>query len=567
MKIYLPTSVAYNFKTVDASWTYDATINNDVVNNYNSIVNGSTIYGINYFNEAADGTVTPTTDKVNAQRSYMYTNFTLSGVDSQGKTDEFVTTYNANYTLCLDTFTANEIDYILTKVDSIGAYIYFIKDIFGNVKEVVQEVTNVKNRAIIVEVQKSNATDKGYGAEETFTNQSVKVELTMTVETHYEFGVCLDKKCTAVINLTKDDVKQVKYWRVDVVVDENGYDRDAYQEGDVASKNYAHEDYAASGSMRNVYCKTAADCTDAQVFDSSKINLPDGFGFSSFDGNVLAMYIGVNGRYRYYVEDVYGNNSWGVDDDRLEEEYRNPRVEVYAIDKAAPEVTFELDDDHAASGYKMFKVETYSYYTALELAIANGVFEYDARVTDTTDAVEKVIENSIYYPINRDAGRTVDDKFTDQDSLVMSQVRASEYVYYHDGTKDLYSDYSVYDRESNQYVVKLYDGEAYDNSIVTIADNVKHNSNGLKLVSGAFSFKEINYYHNTYGASDKTTVCEQIASISGYEGYATKNKLDCVNYYIDHGVDFVIEFVAEDYVGNIGKGYVYVKLVIEIILI
>ena len=43
LKIYLPVSVAYNFKTVDVSWTYDATISNEVINNYNSIVKCSSI--------------------------------------------------------------------------------------------------------------------------------------------------------------------------------------------------------------------------------------------------------------------------------------------------------------------------------------------------------------------------------------------------------------------------------------------------------------------------------------------------------------------------------------------
>lgn len=560
LKIYLPTSVAYNFNVVPVEWVYNAAINNEVVNNYSAVVAGSTIYAINYFNEAADGTVTPTTNKETAQRSYMYTNFSKSGVDSQGKTVEYVGTYNSNYTLCMD-MTPNEIDYILTKVDSIGAYVYFIRDIFGNIKEIVQAVTNVKNRAIITGVKKGNADDEGYGADETFTNESVKIELTMTVETHFEFGVCLNNKCTDVINLTKDDVKQVKYWRVDVVIGEGGYDRDAYQEGDIPSKDYAHEKYAVDGSMKNIYCKTTEYCTGAEVFVSSKINAEDGFGFYSFEGNVLAMYIGVNGRYRYYIEDIYGNNSWGVDADRLEEEYRNPRVEVYAIDKAAPELTFEVDNVDAKTGFKSFDIETYNYYTALELQAIEGAFIYDGRITDTTEAIEGNIASQIYYPIVRDAGRSVDVRYVDNDSILMSKVRVSEYVYYYDGTKDLYADYSAYDRVSNQYVKKLYGAGYYDNSIATIFKNTKHNSNGLKLVNSAFEFKEINYYHNDYSVSDKTTVCEQIGSIAGYEGYASKSKLDCVNYYLDHGVDFVIEFVVEDYVGNIGKGYVYVNVV------
>ena len=301
LKIYIPQSVAYKFNVIPLTWVFDATVGTEIVANETEVKNGSTIYGINYFNETASGEVTPAVDKANAQRKYMYTNFTMSGVDSQGKTTEFITTGNSNYTLYLDA-KFNEVDYILTKVDSVGAFTYYLKDIFGNIKEITQDVDNVKNRAIITEVKKGNADDDGYGATETFTNESVKVELTMTVETHFEFGICIDaEKCTKIINLTQDDVKQVKYWRVDVVIGTGGYDRDAYQEGDLPSKDYASEDYAVSGSMKNVYCKTTEYCTGAEIFDANKINEEDGFGFYSFDGNVLAMYIGVKSVFVYYV--------------------------------------------------------------------------------------------------------------------------------------------------------------------------------------------------------------------------------------------------------------------------
>ena len=560
LKIYIPTSVAYKFNVVPLTWVFDETVGTEIVANESQVKIGSTIYAINYFNETASGEVTPATDKENAQRKYMYTEFTMSGVDSQGKTNEFITTGNSNYTLYLDAM-FNEIDYIYTKVDSVGAFTYYLRDIFGNIKEITQNVNNVKNRAIITDVKKSNADTDGYGATETFTNESVKVELTMTVETHFEFGVCMDANlCTKIINLTQDDVKQVKYWRVDVVIGAGGYDRDAYQEGDLPSKDYASEDYAATGTMKNVYCKTTEYCTDAEQFDASKIHLEDGSGYYSFENNVLAMYIGVNGRYRFYIEDLYGNNSWGTDGDRLEEEYRNPRVEVYAIDKAAPEIVFEHDEEINVSGtnLKTFDIETYEYYTGIELTAVGGKFEYDGRITDTTDAVARNITNQIYYPVNRDDGRLADDEFTNDDAIVMSQVRVSEYVYYYDGTKDLYSDYSVYDRAGTDYYIrKLYSGSFYDNSINTIFKNTKHNSNGLKLDSGEFKFKEINYYHKD--GIDR--VCVEISNITGYGDYASKTELECVNYYIDHGVDFIIEFVAEDYVGNIGKSRVYVNVV------
>jgi len=562
LKIYIPTSVAYNFKVVPLGWTFDSTLNTEVVNNYNAVVSGSTIYGINYFDEDADGTY-PAEDITKADRTYLYTNITMYGMSSQDKTDWFIEDKNENYTLVLDSFTSNEIDYFYTEVDSIGKYVYYIKDIFGNVKEVSQDVTNVKNRAVIVDVKKGNASNPGYNATETFTNESVEVALTMTVETHFELGVCLNNKCTDVTNLTQSEVDLVKYWRVDVEVDADGNDPDAYKEGKTSDKEYAFEKHAATGSMHYLYCRTTAVCESSEIqsYSEDDKNKETGAGYSSFDENVLKMYVAVNGRYRFYIEDRFGNNTLGEEGDLLEEEYRNPRVEVYAIDKKAPELTFEHD---ATKGdLKSFDIETCKYYQGITLISSstednpcNGVYEYDGRVSGTTEAIEKKINDYIYYPLNRDSGRTSDTKFNDSDAITMSKVRVSEYVYYYDGTKDLYADYTTVSRTSgNEYVKKLYDGNPYDNSINTILLNVKHNSNGLKLTGTAFAFKEINYYHN----DGKELVCDQISAIEGYEGYKDK-KIDCVNYYIDHGVDFIIEFVAEDFVGNIGKGRIYVDV-------
>jgi hypothetical protein len=86
LKIFLPTSVAFNFSVVDIVPEFDALINNTVVDNYTAVVQGSSIYGINYFYEEANGDVTPSINVDDANRSYMYTNFTYSGIHTQGKT-------------------------------------------------------------------------------------------------------------------------------------------------------------------------------------------------------------------------------------------------------------------------------------------------------------------------------------------------------------------------------------------------------------------------------------------------------------------------------------------------
>ena len=43
--------------------------------------------------------------------------------------------------------------------------------------------------------------------------------------------------------------------------------------------------------------------------------------------------------------------------------------------------------------------------------------------------------------------------------------------------------------------------------------------------------------------------------------YKEKSELDCVNYYLDHGVDFIIEYDVKDKVGNNRVKQVYVDVV------
>lgn len=539
LNLYIPEVVAYNFKTLNGETS------EEIIANYqNTSLN--TIYAINYFIESADGTVTPATNKEEANRSYLYVNFTKTGIDTQ-ETVNAIT--NGVYINHITDYVANKIDYFTMEVDSTGAYFFYITDIFGNVKEVVQDVTDVKNRSIETKIKKGNAIEYGYGAEETFTNESVAVTIEMTVQTNFEFGLCVNDMCADIIKLTADNIKHVKYWRVDVRFDAGGNDMDAFILGDPITKQYASEDYAASGTMFNLFCKDASVCTDVQTYDPAKVNSEDGAGFSSLSDNILTMYVGLSGRYRFYIEDIYGNNTWGAGEDLNIEEYRNPRVEVYAIDKHGPELTF----DHSAivNDLNAFDIETYEYYTGIELPKdENGNLIYDGRMAGT-EAEAGIITSQIYYPFNRDSGQLADVLFTDEKAIELSHVIVSDYVYYYDGNKDLYADYFVYktvEGRTEYYAITDYD----HGRINTISKNTKHNSNGLKLSDGSFTFNEINYYHHD-GNND---VCTQIGG-----DYTSKSKLDCVNYYLDHGVDFIIEFVAEDAVGNVSSNRVYVNVV------
>ena len=554
--VYMPSTIAYEFLTVTGTEAQQLA-------NYTDKTK-STIYAINYFKEE-DGELSTVATKAEANRSYLYTNFEKFGSDTIQTFAALATASEGRYMNyrvgTSNAYVINRLSNIKMEIDAKGTYFFTIVDIFGNAKEVSEPIDNVVNRTLYTKITKGNAADPdnnvGFDVEETFTNKSVAVSLTMTVETKFEFGMCLNNKCAQITNLTSDQVDYVKYWRVDVQL-ENGKDIDAYDEGDPITDLYASEDYAYDNEFTYIYClnsscpggatvQTWDDATEAQTS-------PTNGGFASFDSNTLTMYIALSGRYRFYIQDIQGNNTWGETGDLAAQEYRNPRVEIYGIDKSAPEITFEHDDVKNVGGtdLTLFDIETYEFYKGIELAKGeDGKFVYDGRMTGNPAA--GTITTGIYYPVNRDSGRG-EDPYTDLMSTIRSHVRATEYVYYYTGTpiKEEFSDYSVYDRlEDPAYYVT----QEYDNSReATILKNTKHNSTGMLDADDKFAF-EIRYYHNN--ATNR--ICEYLGAID--ETYASKEELDCVNYYLDHGVDFVIEFGATDSVGNTSYEKVYVNVV------
>lgn len=579
LKVYIPKTIAYKFAVADedeALTTYmDKTI--------------STIYAINYFEEK-DGEINVVETKDAANRSYLYVNFAKYGSDTTETFESLVSASQGAYLSyrvgTANAYNINSIAYLSMDIDAKGTYFFYVVDLFGNVKEVNTPIDNVINRTLYTEIEKGNASDPnnkiGYSVEELASNKSVSVSLTMTVETKFEYGQCLIQEdedeginieeCAKITNLTEDQVKYVKYWRVDVQI-VNGKDVDAYDEGDLITDRYAshiiNDGYVYNNQFYYIYCNSAyvgtsgcAEGTTVQTWDSSASaqTSETNAGFASFTGNTLTMYLALNGRYRFYIEDIQGNNTWGEEGDLAAQEYRNPRVEIYGIDKSAPEIIFEHDQDNTKTvGLEtliMYDIETYEFYKGIEQAAEDGKFVYTGTMSGSPDVGE--ITTGIYYPINRDAGRTGDNLFSDLMALVRSKVRATEYVYYYTGNpiKEEFSDYSVYDRESGAYYVV----QEYDNSrSATILKNTKNNSFGLLDEDDKFEFG-IKYYHNApkndgslYG------ICEYLGTIM--DAYAEENELVCVNYYLDHGVDFIIEFEATDTVGNTSFEKVYVNVV------
>ena len=262
LKLYIPEYVAFDFKTV----SYENALK-DLIIEATGAGNGileyadpavSTIYAINYFTEVTENTTfngkeykageTITDPKLKddpdaTKANYLYTNFEKGtcnttnasigiNCDSQEVTDWLFNKQASKYGNHIG-LNANTLEEITMKVDASGAYYFYIIDIFGNTtSQIYQEVTNVGNKAIETIVTKSNAVEddegfltKGYNADENFTNKSVMVSLDMTVKTNYEFGQCLNGKCTSDTVLKSDNIKEIRYWRVNVQLDDKGFDK------------------------------------------------------------------------------------------------------------------------------------------------------------------------------------------------------------------------------------------------------------------------------------------------------------------------------------------------------
>ncbi len=626
LDFYIPNTVAFDFRAIASSQT-------EAYKKANYQVTAvSTMYALNRFIEGEDSIDPVPPENINDEnvKTYLYTNFVLDSVvegaevqDTQKIFDTLAGKYGINLEHASNSL-VNNIGHLQMEVDSTGSYYFYLTDIFGNrtnnhippaegeelseseeARVICFNVTDVKNRSIETIVKKDNSEDIGFGASETFRNTSVKVSLDMEVKTNFEHGVCVfEDKCAEKVILNSGNIKIIRYWRVDVqYITPN--DVDGFDEGDGPTVEYASEEYAAAGTTRYLICK---GCTgqEIQTFSDGLSQGDAGFGVLHGNGfqegsNTFEMMIGLNGRYRFYIEDDSGNNTWGDTGDLNIEEYRNPRVEVYGIDKEKPVITFDHDDEDSTSGLTKFEIETYEYYKGIGAvsyiriqgqdrynssgekvddgdyiknnnnfykieairrynAITSGstttyvrddegthlqIFEYGNPKTNTAGAEPgEITENKIYYKIELN-----DLSFTDSLAIVLSKIQVREYVYTHANAK---SEYSIFTGVNGQYGIT---SDVTKDRIPSITGNVKNNSSGLRLNDGVYEFNagEIKYYHY----DGETSVCQQIGGT-----YASaESELTCVNYYLDHGVDFIIEFFAEDAVGNIGSQKVYVDVV------
>ena len=335
--IYIPDNVLY---------AHSSTTREDVINNYddndkvdmNYVVANNTLYGLNYFCEGDSieaAVITYDSNKKHSAacsaglRQYLYVDSTLVGNDID---DEGVVKFVNKAT----SFVTSPYQVKLT-VDTRGSYVVVIRDVFGNTNEAaIIKVTDIINQALIAYFEKSNKTtatvveSDGWKADEYLTDEDVTVTITMTATTVIEQGLPIISATTTLLD--SKYIKHVYFWRVDG----SQYTSDIC-EGD------EHEGCAIKPNEYTVLYSSGQTPHDS---------------FLGFELNKISLTISSNGRYRFYIETFAGNNT-----DENVGEKKNPRVEIYKIDKQAPEILFGGSNNTYCNGNSCKYVEeTYAYY-------------------------------------------------------------------------------------------------------------------------------------------------------------------------------------------------------------
>ena len=586
--IYIPTNTLYqHYSTTNVEVLANGVSDKDAMVDY--IDSNNSVYAYNYFCE--DGTLMPATitydgngnhvascnggsDKL---KKYVYVEAEYKdlvdisngagGTTTVANDATRITVSNFENVYQTTEFRTNPYQ-VEMSADSRGNYVLIIYDMFGNKNDkAVIRVMDILNQAILVTFEKSNQTDdivevsNGWKAKENYTNQDVMLTLTMTATTIIENGFPIIEAATT--DLDRSRVKMVQYWRV------TGYGSGASDTdvcvGDTGGNGHVCAAKPGSGII-NLYSSTSASDTNPTIHSS----------YVTFDSNELKMNISSNGRYRFYVELFTGNNtndSYG--------EQKNPRVEVYKIDKAGPEILFggNTNSNCGVSGCS-YEETTQQYYqgtgnesgtvldkTVSDINTANVVIDY------ATKDIYYVSANGQSSLLGSALGNadTADVFFTYMHALFNSEVYIRENIVYYDETSNWEYSYfkptSLASVEMNKTtrantfnaLLTSANEDAYREYVVRY--NIKYVAYNLASTSATtITGTQQNNIKIEYMDATTTnrTVCEALPSQHNIDlnGDNIVDQTDCVNFYLDHAKDFVIKITAYDLVQDASGAFV-----------
>ncbi|MBR3891272.1 MAG: hypothetical protein IKJ30_04285 [Bacilli bacterium] len=548
VNIYVPNTVIY---------THAATTSNSIKDSYKdadgvkaSVKAANTVYGINYFCEGS-GIVPATINNpgdgysvscgTDALREYLYVDSELIGSDIRS-----VTTFTNGQTY----FATSTYQMTLT-VDSRGNYVVFIRDTFGNVNsKAIINVDDIINQALLAYFQKSNAKEdvrdvNGWFAEEFVTNSDVYVSITMSATTVIKVGLPIVPAETTLLD--SEYVKEVRYWRVD---------------GSLYDSDICVEDVGNGCAIK----PSDDDSTQLYYRANTSTDPVPGTDWESFVGNVMTMRIHSNGRYRFYIETFAGNNTDNDGTSPVTGEQKNPRVEIYKMDKNAPEIKFGGKDDLNCSGATCkYEENTFPYYQGTGSTKGSVI---NKLVNGSEGSIQiNYSKNSIYY-VSANGGNSILASASDADifftylmALTNSGTYISENLYMYDGDTEEYS-YSTATAGGVTYTLVDNPGlssmseEAYrkyiiSNDIKYTAYSLATNSDMTIVIDGnVYDLQQSNIKIEYIDHSDGTTpVCEKLSSLKvDLNADNVIDQTDCVNYYLDHGIDFDIKVTAYDVV-------------------
>lgn len=562
--IYIPDNVLY---------AHSSTSREDVINNYKDdavdmdyVVSNNTLYGLNYFCEGDSieaATITYDSDKKhiaacsNGLRKYLYVDSTLVGndIDDEGiakfinKATAFVTSpYHVKLT-----------------VDTRGSYVVVVRDMFGNTNEAaIIKVTDIINQALIAYFEKSNKTDAtvvksdGWKADEYLTNQDVKITITMTATTVIEKGLPIISATTTLLD--SKYIKEVHYWRVD-------------------GTKYS-SDICQGDEYQN--CAMLPDQGDRTVLYSSG-SQPHA-SFIGFELNKISLNISSNGRYRFYIETFAGNTT-----NENVGEKKNPRLEVYKIDKQAPEILFGGASNSYCNGNNCSYVEnTYPYYQGTG-SISGSIIPNVASGSEGASTKIVYTKNGIYYvsadgknSLLSSSSATPDAFFDSFYALLNSGTYINESInYYGNKVNDVYASfYSVSSELSGlKYVNKATALSTLTNETsyreYVISNNIEYTAFSL-AINPDIEFKEgeitttlagikVEYYD---AVTSDILVCDKLSSLKiDLNGDNEISADDCVNYYLDHEIDFKIKITSYDVVQDSEGNYILGNEAVKTILV
>ena len=570
--IYLPVDILYEHKTVARNVIEGKYVdaNTGAISEENKvkmekeIVEGNNLYSYNYFCESESEGISPASISWDADGDY-------SSSCSSGQLRKYIytgNTYKSEKTLQESSkFVVGSSNFVASKyhvemmVDTRGNFVVIIKDMFGNINnKAVITVMDILNQSILTYFEKSNSTGTydridGWKANEYLTNETVDVRITMIATTIVKVGFpIVEAKNTP---LTPEYVSEIGYWRVN-----------SDFTGDICSDE--------QGGASSTCAVKPTDSRYVVLYDGSAQDI----AFGGFEQNTITVHINSNGRYRFYIEASTGNTN-----DSAKGENKNPRVEVYKIDKQAPEVYFGgQDNSYCDNGACSYVENTYPYYQGTG-SVSGSILDFtnyndEAKITYDADKGLYYItyNNRIIYYVSADdkdslTGSSVSGEdsvkdifFKHMHALVNSGAYVTEVIRPYQGSDIAYAYYYAASLESTEYkedtslqLNRIITGafanenlreEAYRNYIIN--NNIKYTAFSLainpKMIEDEVVSEEEAITVDLYdGASSDTKICAALGNFKlDLNGDEVIDQYDCANYYLDHGLDFVIKITSYD---------------------